>query len=58
VAPQRIDNRSTFSVSIDKPIESLGLRLTLVYDHIINASNDTFYDYRNNAVAARISFAY
>ncbi len=58
VAPQRIDNRSTFSVSIDKPIESLGLRLTLVYDHIINASNDGFYDYRNNAVAARISFAY
>jgi hypothetical protein len=58
VAPQRIDNRSTFSVSIDKPIESLGLRLTLIYDHIINASNDSFYDYRNNAVAARISFAY
>jgi hypothetical protein len=58
VAPQRIDNRFTFSVSIDTPIESLGLRLTLIYDHIINASNDSFYDYRNNAVAARISFAY
>jgi hypothetical protein len=58
VAPQRIDNRSTFSLSIDKPIDSLGMNLTLVYDYIINASNDGFYDYRNNAVAVRVSFAY
>ena len=57
-APQRIDHRSTFSLSIDKPIDSLGMHLTLVYDYIINASNDGFYDYRNNAVAVRISFAY
>jgi hypothetical protein len=34
------------------------MHLTLVYDYIINASNDGFYDYRNNAVAVRISFAY
>lgn len=58
VSPQRVDNRSTFSLSADKPFESLGIHLTLTYDHIINASNDSFYDYRNNAVAARVSFVY
>lgn len=58
VAPQRIDNRSTFSLSVEKPFESLGIHVTLTYDHIINASNDSFYDYRNNALAVRVSFAY
>jgi hypothetical protein len=58
LAPQRVDNRSTFSLSVEKPFESLGIRLTFTYDHIINASNDSFYDYRNDALAARVSFAY
>jgi hypothetical protein len=58
VGSQRVDNRSTFSLSVEKPFESLGIHLTLTYDHIINASNDSFYDYRNDAVAARVSFAY
>ncbi len=58
LAPQRVDNRSTFSLSVDKPFDSLGIRVTFTYDHIINSSNDLFYDYRNDAVAARVSFAY
>jgi len=58
LAPQRVDNRTTFTLAVDKPFESLGIRVSFTYDHIINASNDIFYDYRNDAIAARVSFAY
>ncbi len=58
VNAQRIDNRSTYSFSVEKPFDSLGIRLTIVYDRIVNSSNDSYYNYSNNAVAARISYAY
>ena len=58
VASQRIDDRTTFSATAEKSFQSLGIRLTLVYDHIINSSNDSFYDYRNNAFALRIVYSY
>jgi hypothetical protein len=58
VASQRIDDRTTFSATAEKSFPSLGIRLTLVYDHIINSSNDSFYDYKNNAFALRIVYSY
>jgi hypothetical protein len=58
VASQRLDNRSVFSLSVEKMFDSLGMRMVIVYDYILNSSNDSYYDYRNGAVAARISFTY
>ncbi len=58
VSSQRIDTRSVFSVSADKAFPSMGISLTLTFDHIVNASNDAFYSYRNSALSARLSFAY
>jgi hypothetical protein len=58
VAAQRIDKRTTFSLSLDKVFPSLGLQASLVYDYIINASNDAFYDYRNQAFSLRLTVSY
>ena len=51
IASQRIDTQSILSLSFDKAFPSLGLQASLVYDHIINASNDPFYSYRNHALS-------
>ena len=58
VASQRIDTRSVLSLSIDKSFPSLGLQVILAYDHIINASNDAFYTYRNNAISLSLSLSH
>jgi hypothetical protein len=58
VDAQRVDNRSVFSASVEKSFEALGVRMTIVYDRIINSSNDAYYDYRNNALSMRLSYAY
>jgi hypothetical protein len=56
VASQRIDTRGVLSLSVDKSFPSLGLRASLVYDHINNASNDAYYSYRNDALSLWLSF--
>lgn len=58
VASQRIDTRSTISLSLDKGFPSLGLLASLVYDRITNTSNDAFYSYRNDALSVRLTFTY
>jgi len=58
VDAQREDNRSVYSLSVEKSFDTLGLRLTVAYDRIVNSSNDAYYDYSNDVVAARIAFVY
>ena len=55
-ASQRIDTRSVLSLALDKSFPSLGLRASLAYDFISNASNDAYYGYRNHAVSLWLSF--
>jgi hypothetical protein len=57
LALQRIDTRTVYSFSLAKTFP-LGLTVTLMYDRIANASNDLFYEYRNNALSLRLSVAY
>jgi hypothetical protein len=58
VSSERIDTRSVLSISAEKAFPDIGMSLTLTFDHIVNSSNDAFYTYTNNALSARLSFAY
>jgi len=52
---QRSDTRTTLSMQLTKEFESLGITLNAAYDYIVNASNDSFYDYTNNALSVGLS---
>jgi hypothetical protein len=52
---QRSDTRTTLSMQFTKEFESLGITLNAAYDYIVNASNDSFYDYTNNAFSVGLS---
>jgi hypothetical protein len=58
VAAQREDTRSIFSLSLDTTFPSLGVKADLICDHIINASNDAYYHYRNDALSLRLSYGF
>jgi hypothetical protein len=58
IAGTREDTRKVMTVQLEKRFESLGVSLGLSYDYIINRSNDVFYDYTNNALTVRLSYAY
>jgi hypothetical protein len=58
IADTRQDMRKAFSVQLSKPFESLGFTLGLSFDHIVNASNDPYYDYSNNALSLIISYGF
>ena len=58
IADTRQDMRKAFSVQLSKPFESLGFTLGLSFDHIVNASNDPYYDYSNNALSFLISYGF
>jgi hypothetical protein len=52
---ERVDNVYTISIILEKEFHLLnGFTVSLLYDYIRNASNDDFYDYKNNVWA--ISF--
>ncbi len=55
VADSRQDTRRSFTVQLSKSFDALGCTLRLLYDHIINKSNDPYYDYTNNAVSLMLS---
>jgi hypothetical protein len=54
VAAQRVDQRSYLSVLFQKNFD-IGFSLKAAYDLIRNASNDVFYDYRNNAMTLELT---
>lgn len=58
VAPQRVDTRSALSLSLGKTFPSVGLQASLAFDHIINGSNDAFYNYRNTTLSLQLSFTH
>lgn len=55
VADHRQDTRTNASASIEHSLSAAGMTLTLSYDHIINASNDDWFRYSNDAVALELS---
>lgn len=54
VADSRIDNRSYVSFFVEKEFD-LGFSLKGAYEFIRNASNDAYYDYRNNAATLQLT---
>jgi hypothetical protein len=55
ISSQRNDTRTTASLQFTKEFESLGFTLNAAYDYIVNASNDSFYHYTNNALSIGLS---
>jgi hypothetical protein len=58
LASRRVDTRRQLSALVEKAFTALGFSVSLVYDHIRNASNDYYYDYANHAVTAQMSIVY
>lgn len=58
VADQRIDRRTTARLELEKGFASLGLQLSFAFEHIVNASNDVFYTYRNDAISFRLGYTF
>ncbi len=58
VAGQRNDTRTTTTLQLIKPFESLGFDVTIAFDYIINTSNDPLYQYTNNALSIGISSSF
>jgi hypothetical protein len=58
ISGQRNDTRTTSTLNLTKPFESLGIELTLSYDYIVNASNDPVYQYTNSAFAIGLSLPF
>ena len=54
VADSRLDDRSYVSLYVQKEFDT-GFTLKGTYEFIRNASNDPYYDYRNNAATLQIS---
>lgn len=54
VAIQRVDQRSYVGLFFQKDFD-FGLTLKTAYDLIWNASNDAFYEYRNNALTVEVT---
>jgi hypothetical protein len=55
IAPLRNDQRSFLSAFIEHHVEAAGLTIAFSYDHIVNRSNDPYFQYSNDAVAVRFS---
>ena len=58
ISATREDTRKTLTLLFEKRFVSAGISLGVTYDYIINASNDAFYHYTNNALTGRIAFTY
>ena len=61
LAPQRNDTRYIFSLALKKGFDIGGgnsLAVMLLYDSILNASNDHYYNYSNNVAALRLSLGW
>jgi hypothetical protein len=58
VSGQRNDTRTSVSLQFSKEFELLGITLHASYDYIVNASNDSFYDYTNNAFSIGLSIPF
>jgi hypothetical protein len=58
VSGQRSDTRTSVSMQFTKEFESLGINLNASYDYIVNASNDSFYSYTNNAFSLGLSIPF
>jgi hypothetical protein len=56
VGSERLDTRSALNVQWHIPVRALGFTVGLAYDHIRNASNDSFYAYTNNAFTLHLSY--
>lgn len=55
IAPERIDNRRALNVSLHIPVTPAGFTLGVAFDHIVNASNDPFFSYTNNAFTVQLT---
>ncbi len=58
LALQRIDDRTALSFEAGVSLPFTGASLSVLYEYIINASNDPLYTYRNQTFSARIAFSY
>lgn len=58
IANARADNRRGFSAQLEKKTALLGFSIGLAYDYIRNLSNDSYYDYANNAFTAQLSWGH
>ena len=56
VGAERLDTRSALNVQLHIPVRVLGCTVGLAYDHIRNTSNDSYYDYTNNAFTLHLSY--
>ena len=57
-ASSRQDTRRVFSLLVSKSFEAWGCSLGLSYDYIVNASNDSYYTFTNNALSLMVSIGY
>ncbi|MBN1397865.1 MAG: hypothetical protein JXA06_07525 [Bacteroidetes bacterium] len=56
VSDKRDDERSFYTIQLKKDFEEQGLSVYATYDHVVNSSNDIFYDYKNNAFSFGLSW--
>jgi hypothetical protein len=55
LALQRKDVRRTYTFTLNQDLPTLGISLNAAFDYIVNSSNDSRFDYTNNAFSLGIS---
>jgi hypothetical protein len=58
VADQRMDTRTYINIGLQRNFEDLGISLKGSVDIIQNTSNDSFYDYKNNAFTLELGIPF
>ncbi len=58
IATHRSDRRSIASLSWEQDVSFLPVSFTLVYEHIVNASNDPYFSYTNNALTVALALPF